>query len=91
MSVVPTPNYKELIAFLKDAGIDADRVPEDSLSPEGYEYWPDPNSRENRLVVSSDGRLAGKKEFLAWPSEEFYENVVTLLSGGTLKKKAAKK
>lgn len=76
-------NYKAINTYLDSFGIDGRRIPEDSVSSAGYDYWPDPFTEKVRY--GSDHRNpVGTRFQVPWPNPEVYKNVVLLMQGASL-------
>lgn len=78
-----TPNYKGLVEYLGSLGINANRIPEDSVKETGYSYWPDPD--HDPVRYGSDHENPVNTEFnVPWPNKDVYPNVLKLIAGGTM-------
>lgn len=84
MSNAQEPNYKGLVEYLGSLDIDANRIPEDSVSADGYIYWPDADQKGAWNVTSDGRRNNAWDESKSWPNPEVYKNVQLLLGGADL-------
>ena len=76
-------NYSAINEYLDSLGIDARRIPEDSVTAQGYTLWPDPDRDKVRYGTDAVNPV-GSQLGVPWPNPEVYKNVVLLMNGATL-------
>lgn len=72
-------NFVALIEYFRVLGYDANRVPANSVSAEGFEYIRE--QRDGRPIYGKAFEL--KTDKVAWPNPQDHANVLTLMGGGS--------
>lgn len=80
MAVMERPNYKGLIYYLRTVGLDALRIPADSVDESGFDYYD--VDEEGRPKRTGTNRIVRQRR--EWPSQLVYTNVLLLMQGGEL-------
>lgn len=76
----PRTNYKGLIKYLRSVGLDALRIPQDTIDETGFDYYDvDEDGRPKRTGTN---RIVRQRR--EWPSPLVYTNVLLMLDGGEL-------